>query len=279
MKKECYKSIYDMEKSLGNIYNSISNLRNYGVNLQEVITNTLINPRENKKYFTVEYLVTLNRNAEILGCNLLNKLCKPYWSQGVLDNFICKLRDGLNLEGLICENFRNDDTLEYALLEAKENISTIDSRYNAIDNVYLVNLKLDNIQKRYLGIGLSLEELEFIKNLDSDCKLLKFIEGQVKNLNFTDLKYFSELKLEDNSITIGYFSNLKLALVRSLQAVICDNLNYIKYSISIFPILNKTSAITGTIELNISFKQIDKKYILAINYAPENVTEFSYCRI
>ena len=181
MKKECYKSIYEMKESLGDIYNSISNLGNYGINLYEVVTNTLINPKENKKYFTVEYLVTLNRNAEILGCNLLNRLCKPYWSQGILDNFICKLREGLNLEGLICENFINDDTLEYALLEAKENISTIDSRYNAIDNVYLVNLKLDNIQKRYLGIGLSLEELEFIKNLDSDCKLLKFIEGQVKN--------------------------------------------------------------------------------------------------
>lgn len=277
MKEKCYKDIHQMKAEIKNIFKVIEVLEKYNIKLEHIAKHTLIDNVKSTKYYTLEYLVTLARNADILDKNLVLKLCKPYWTQGIIDNFIEKFKEGINSELLLSSCFINDETLEFALLEVDKSINRIDRNLNAIDNVYLNKLNLTEEQKCFLGIGLSFNELKFIKEIDNSYYLVKFIEGQINNTNFYDLKYFVEFNNGISNRIIGYFDNPKIALVRSLHTI--------EYELeedritSVFPTLNKKNTLIGSVELNICTTKNKNGCLLTINCIPENVTKISYLSV
>lgn len=277
MNSKCYKDVYQMRKDLKDIYKILEVLEDYDIKLKDIASSTLIANAESLKYFTVEYLVTLAKNAKTLGIRLVKKLCKPYWTHSILDNFITKFKAKIDCELLLSSCFVNDNTLEFALLEVKSSVTKIDKSLSAIDNVYMNELNLNDKQKCFLGIGLNFDELRFAKGIDNMCYLAEFIEGQINNTNFYNLKYISELYTKSSNRIIGYFDNSKIALVRSLQTIECELKD--DKIISIFPILNKKDSLIGSIELNIDTLKGEEGYKLIINFVPENITEISYLRI
>lgn len=277
MNSKCYKDVYQMRKDLKDIYKILEVLEDYDIKLKDIASSTLIANAESLKYFTVEYLVTLAKNTKTLGIRLVKKLCKPYWTHSILDNFIIKFKAKIDCELLLSSCFVNDNTLEFALLEVKSSVTKIDKSLSAIDNVYMNELNLNDKQKCFLGVGLNFDELRFAKGIDNMCYLAKFIEGQINNTNFYNLKYISELYTKSSNRIIGYFDNSKIALVRSLQTIECELKD--DKIISIFPILNKKDSLIGSIELNIDTLKGEEGYKLIINFVPENITEISYLRI